>query len=122
MTVMTTRRIVCIGITLSADMLLFGGVDSSVPPPICAVAYWEEGYRGEHLSVLRDQSIVYVGPHWNDQMSSVTVFRGCICTIYRDSGFLGGSRTFDATTQEVDVPSLGEEWNKQVSSVRCLGP
>ncbi|WP_437308142.1 hypothetical protein [Sorangium sp. So ce388] len=79
--------------------------------------YWDANYGGGKFPV-GNESFSHLH-HWKDEMSSIEVFQGCVCTIYWDANFIGDQWTFDATSQEVDVPWIGNQWNDETSSIEC---
>lgn len=79
-------------------------------------------YGKAQFVVLSNEDVSYVGDNFNDKMSSIKVFQGCKCTIYWDAGYNGSTWTFDATSQEIDKPWIGEQWNDQTSGIVCTGP
>lgn len=90
----------------------------SAPSRGCAV-YEHAQFAGQRRDVFADDRVAWVGPQWNDRISSVACDRGCTLTGYEHIDFGGAAQRFDRTAANV-----GAFWNDRISSMRveCAGP
>jgi hypothetical protein len=90
------------------------------PDPIdargCLVqVFWDIDYGGQAMTITEDTP--WIGPRWNDQVSSVKVIAG-VWDFYWDARYSGESfRTGPGSYRYV-----GDHWNDQLSSMRCERP
>ena len=80
-----------------------------------ATVYWDANYGGEAWTL--HGNIRFVGPHWNDQISSIVVHRG-VWIFYWDANYGGEQLRLAPGT----YPYVGDHWNDQISSARCVRP
>ncbi len=111
-------------LSLTALLSVFAA-SSAAPPPAAAqygggrgcevIVFWDANFQGEQWRTRRDAG--FVGPHWNDQISSIQVMSG-VWEFYWDADYQGevmrrgpGSYAY-----------VGDHWNDQISSFRCVRP
>ena len=81
-----------------------------------ACFYRDVGFRGDYFCVPRGASYAMVPPGFNDQISSIRVFRAGGVQIFENRDF--GGRVVRVTS---DVPDLRRGvWNDKISSVRVF--
>jgi Beta/Gamma crystallin len=80
-----------------------------------ATVYWDANFAGEKWT-LHD-SVSYVGPHWNDKISSIAVHRG-VWVFYWDGDYKGEELRLGPGKYDY----VGDHWNDQISSARCVEP
>lgn len=103
------------GVAAAAAILLA----AAIAPPARAqvgcdvIVYWDANFRGESWRTQYDQ--VYVGNHWNDQISSIRVLSG-VWEFFWDANY-GGERM---RLGHGDYAYVGNHWNDQISSFRCV--
>lgn len=94
----------------------------SDPPPSREVVLYEHiDFSGQAFGATGDQS--YVGPEWNDRVSSVHVPGGHTVVLYEHAGYGGAALTL--SEDQVDLrwfPGPGPDgtWNDVVSSIRVF--
>ncbi len=79
------------------------------------VVFWDADFQGEQWRTTRDSE--FVGPHWNDQISSIQVLSGT-WEFYWDAGYRGEVMRLGPGAYRY----VGNHWNDQISSFRCIGP
>jgi hypothetical protein len=84
------------------------------PPREGACFYRDTNFRGDYFCMPRGASYVMVPPGFNDQISSIRIFRASGVLIFRDRDFEG--RNARITSDEPDLRR--ERWNDSISSIR----
>lgn len=79
-----------------------------------AIVYWDADFRGESRVIRGD--VPFVGPHWNDQISSIRVLSGT-WEFYWDANYGGEVLRYGPGNYRF----VGPHWNDQISSMRCFG-
>lgn len=76
--------------------------------------YEHANYQGRRERA--DQDVLFVGPAWNDQISSIQCRPGCALEAYEHANHAGMRQIFPGATAFV-----GPQWNDQISSyrIRC---
>lgn len=77
-----------------------------------AVAFWDANFQGPSMRLSGD--VEFVGPRWNDQISSIQIFAG-VWEFYWDAGFRGAVLRLGPGNHAF----VGPRWNDQISSMRC---
>jgi hypothetical protein len=100
---------------------------SDPPPPLPpgpvadAMFHSDIEFQGDTLSLAGD--LAFVGPEWNDQISSVHVPDGRTVVLYEHAEFGGQSLTLSEDAVDLRMfagPSLDGTWNDAVSSIRVF--
>ena len=84
-------------------------------PLVCAQLYEHQDHGGYFIDVNNGEKPTFIGPFWNDQVSSIIVMAHCALTLYENSDFGGKVIQY---TQSVAV--LDPFWNDQISSYECI--
>jgi len=84
------------------------------PPRTGACFYQNPNFRGDYFCSRVGASVAQVPRGANDKISSIQVFGNVEVTVFRDSDYRGGSRTFDNDLR--DLRRGG--WNDIISSYR----
>lgn len=124
---MLTRKLIGIEVLASTVALSLCAVSTPAsaaePYPYCANVNRESDFRGLSLNLEVNAEVpnldTIFDTYYNDAISSLIVYRGCVCTFYWDANYLGKSLTYDARDSDVRIPWIGDEWNDQISSAKC---
>lgn len=85
---------------------------------VCAVLWQDANFSGPQFVVLNGEQWYNLG-WFNDKLTSLKTYDGCVCSIFTDANF-GGAR-WDFVFGDMTQANVGTGWNDQVSSVGC-GP
>ncbi len=91
------------------------GQRAAAEPGCSATVYWDIKFGGESWTL--HGSIPFVGPHWNDQISSIVVHRG-YWVFFWDADYQGEALKLAPGRYAY----VGDHWNDQISSARCVEP
>lgn len=80
--------------------------------PAC-VAYEHVDFAGETLPLGRRTDTAFVGPRWNDRISSVECRPGCELIAYEHANFAGAQQRYSGR-----AGAFGPFWNDRISAVR----
>ncbi len=78
-----------------------------------ATVYWDANFGGEAWTL--HGNVDFVGPHWNDRISSIVVHRG-VWVFFWDANYQGEALRLNPGTYSY----VGNHWNDQISSARCI--
>jgi hypothetical protein len=102
-------------------MLALGAASASAQnwgrPPVPhagACFYQDKDFHGQYFCARAGEDTSQVPPAANDQISSIRVFGDAEVIVYREAGFRGPSRHFEADVNNLD--KVG--WNDRISSFR----
>ena len=77
------------------------------------VVFFDANFQGEQWRTRQDS--YFVGPHWNDQISSIQVLSG-VWDFYWDAAYSGEVMRLGPGSYGF----VGDHWNDQISSFRCV--
>jgi peptidase inhibitor family I36/beta/gamma crystallin len=77
--------------------------------------YMDANFQGRSKTINNDQQ--FVGPDWNDQISSIRIPAGYRIEVFADANFGGASRVLD---NDWTISGRDMEWNDKISSIRIL--
>jgi len=89
----------------------------------CARVYFHDNCHGESKS-LGQGGERYIGHHWNDQISSMVVKKGCVVYGYEHHHYKGGATNFRGKVTSLRKHKTyswfrGSHWNDKISSWSC---
>jgi pimeloyl-ACP methyl ester carboxylesterase len=98
-----------------------GPAPVSEPPVIDAMFHSDIEFQGDTLTLPAD--LAFVGPEWNDRISSVHVPDGRTVVLYEHAEFGGESLTLSGDAIDLRMfpgPALDGTWNDAASSIRVF--
>lgn len=79
-------------------------------------AYFEDAnFQGRRADVTEGTYVEWIGPQWNDRISSIACASGCRLIGYENINYGGSRRNFTGAVAEV-----GTAWNEKISSLRAV--
>jgi len=89
----------------------------------CARVYWHDNCEGDSMHI-RPGSTRFVGHHWNDQVSSLVVKKGCRLTAWEHHNYQGGRTSFRGKVTSLRKYRTNRwfqttHWNDRISSWEC---
>lgn len=79
-------------------------------------AYFETaGFAGRRVDVREGASVEWIGPEWNDRISSVACAGGCRLIGYEHVNYGGARRNFSGAVAEA-----GAGWDDKISALRVV--
>lgn len=79
-------------------------------------AYFEDAnFQGRRADITEGTYVEWIGPAWNDRISSIACASGCRLIGYENINYGGSRRNFTGA-----VADVGTAWNEKISALRTV--